>query len=299
MTFEQKILQASYNPTAGASYGTLRETVRVFDDEAADVTPASVSSVTPSKGDAPSLSGSYPAGYYCVGVTVTQGDTSKYVDIQADYTNETNWIDSSSTDPQEVNREAAGYCQITTQTSITFVDIWSRNTVAIPFYYASAPTGNITDVAGVNIGSGNVDMAGQPISQAIIKDDVTISLTRTETDGVDWIAIDNYLGTRNMESWLGFGQGKLLFTGCNVVETFGTGTVSYDLTFVAEQNWHLRQYVGKVADFIPTTPDSGGIDRASNVFMIQPFPEASATWTSNTAGLITTQEADLLTPKIS
>ena len=167
MTHQSRLVQASYNPTAGASYGTLRESVRVFDDGGADVTPASVDDVTPSKGDAPSLSGTYPAGYYCVGVTVTQGETAKYVDIQADYTNETNWIDKSSTDPQEVNREASGYCQITTQTGITIVDIWKRNTLAIPFDSPTASYGNVLDVAGENIGSGNVDMAGQPISQAI------------------------------------------------------------------------------------------------------------------------------------
>ena len=151
---------------------------------------------------------------------------------------------------------------------------------------------------GENIGAGNVDMAGQPISQAILKQDVTISLTRSPSDGMNWNAIALNLGKRNKEDWLGFGRGKMVFTGCNVVETFNTGTISYEMNFVLEQCFHYRQYVGKVGDFIPTTPDSDGISRASNVFLIQPFPETAYAWTGSTS-LITSDEEDLLEGKVS
>ena len=296
MTLTSTVRERSYNPTAGSSFSSVTDTVRIYDDAGASVTIPGVAAEIPAAGSAHADTTNYP-GFYVVATSLSQPE-SKVIDMTVEYTNEVQWLDRDSATPQDVNREAAGYASISTSSGVQFVDIWYRHSTTDPFNEAAYPDGAVSGIGGsTTTYQGNVDSAGEPISWPVVIDQVSISLTRdSATDPVPWSTINSTLGKRNSDSFLGWDVGKLLFTGCRVNETFPTGLVNYDLTFVAEQFWHLRQRVEK-DDLGPKTYwDSNNNSHAAEVRLYQPFPVAAF------AGLLTTgtdSETALLTPKVS
>ena len=304
MTLQKEMIQRDVSPNSGGNFGSIRELYRVTDDAGAAITIEQV--VTPAN-----WGGTYPfdrntanttdANYYVINTSLTQ-PAPTVVDIAVEYTSKVSFLGKSSSTPQQADRTQPGYCSITTRFYPTFVDVWKRESVAAPIQ-STASGGDpyaVADIGGESRGAGNVDMAGQPVSLPTLEADVSVSLTRNNTDDkLPWDNIRLYTGTRILRSggYLGFATGTLVITGARVIETFaGTGSINYELSFKYSSIGHLRQIVGSMdANGLPVlTADTNGNFHAADVFVIQPFPAASiGTTTLMSANEYTTLDGGL------
>jgi len=298
MTIIQTVENDELEGTRQGSFGTANRLVRVYDDAGGTV---SIALIQASGTAFPTAGSAHPtySGYYAVRIRHHQVSNS-IVDIHVEYTNEFNFFDRDSADPQDVSPESPGFVGISIDSTYKYVDIWNR-TAWQAFTAPNATTGdpgNVTAFGGDLIGAGTVDAAGAAISWPVLTKNVTVTLTRDldASDPIGWSAIEAAMNTRYTgSSYLGAYKGTLLFLGANVDRTYATGTVSYSLNFLWEQFYHLRQRIDRDADGMPLlTADTGGNMHAENVYALQPH-QGETDWT----GLLTSEEYDMANGKVS
>lgn len=160
-----------------------------------------------------------------------------------------------------------GYVQMTLNFQVSFKNVFRRG-MAYP------TNGNPTSETS-NIGGTPVDVNGVPMSVPYYQTNVTISETRH--GGIDMVAAQNSRirdgrGKRNSAAFYGSAIGRLLFQGARVSRT-GTNIWQFDYEFVEAQDFHLIQVpqINQLGN-VQTTPVNG-IERATNVFWHQPFPD--------------------------
>ena len=308
MSLAGTLIQQDFTPIQGGSFGNIQDTIRVTDSAGAAIT---ISGAYAEQDDlAPATHATWDT-FYRTNISYTQ-PMPTVVDITATYTNAPNSQGKSSTDPQDVERELPGYASISTAASVFFLDIWNRGNPD-PFYAPNASVadpGNVTDREGDLVGQGNIDSGGLATSFPVIRHDITVSLTRdVDSDELTWAKIDPAIGTRfTGGTYLGYAAGSILFTGARTVETFSTGAVNYELNFVVEAWYHLRQRVDRDADGLAITSDLSGYggtpptpQHATHVYVIQPFPASTiGTWGGTlTDGLMSAAEYALVNGKVT
>lgn len=294
----------SFNPFQGSSPGAVQETYRVNQTDSTQPQLKAIDaygdSECPQRGDA--LTGY--TGYRVVSVNFTEVD-KHILDCVVTYSNKTEWLDRTSSSPQDIDRQSAGYINIVTSTGIKFVDIWHVNSAAQAFWSNDGTTddpGHCGGTGNVSTASstGNVDSAGEPISWPVIFDDVTVSFTRDVSvtgQRIPWATIASCIGKRNNADWLGFAKAKLVFIGGRVVETFGNSLVNFEMRFQAEQFYHLRQRIERRADGGAVVTTTGTNIHAAEVYAYQPFLNPTAFGDASSGGLLTTGEYSKLLPK--
>ena len=315
MTLAGTLIQQDFTPIQGGSFGNIQDTIRVTDPAGAAIT---ISGAYAEQDDLAPATHATWVTYYRTNISYTQPMPS-VVDITATYTNAPDSQGKSSSAPQDVERELPGYASISTSASIVFVDIWKREDKEIAFFAPNntspADPGYVDSAGGDLLSTGTaVDSGGLAVSFPVVRHDITVSLTRDLTDSgedLDWDAIETCIGTRftgGTDSYLGYENGKVLFTGARAVETFATGAVNYELNFVAEAWYHLRQRVDRTDDGLAITTaleewdDSPPVPQhATHVYVIQPFPGLTKTdWGySSLDGLMTTAEYVMVRDKVT
>tara|TARA_B100000575_G_C23081518_1_gene623118 strand:- start:215 stop:1126 length:912 start_codon:yes stop_codon:yes gene_type:complete len=298
VTLTRELVDKGWTPYTDSPGGSYFQKFRVTDDAGAIITLEAVESnaaITPVRGTTPTTDPP-PAGYFAFRVDLSQPDP-KVVDLVVNYKNVVNFFDKDSDSPQAVDRQESGYCRLSTQASVQFVEVWYRGSVGLlasPDATASDPY-NVSTLDGTTTSYvGNADSAGTPVSFPLLRSDVSVSLTRNITsDPLPWSTIDNCLGKRCADAtFIGFTGPALLFTGARIVETFDTGLVNYELSFVEDQIGHMRQIVDRDEQGVITTmtgtPPLILRSHAKAVRLYQPFPTQSFT------GLLSTAELTLL-----
>ena len=313
MTLQKEMIQRDVSPNSGGNFGSVRELYRVTDDAGAAITIEQV--VTPAN-----WGGTYPfdrntpnttdSTYYVINTSLTQ-PAPTVVDIAVEYTNKVSFLNKSSTSPQQADRSQPGFCSINTRYYSKFVDLYHRATSGVPIQ-AVNPTVNdpyaATSRYGDDVGSGNVDLAGQPISFPAVCADVAISLTRKTNDSIEWTNIRSSIGKRliwtSTSLYLGFPKGTLLVTGCTVNEVFAeTSSVNYELQMTYSTIGHLRQIIGSAdADGLAVLEaNTDGNFHAESVFVVQPFDTFTVDpgYATTTGQLITSQEYTVLNSEMT
>ena len=295
-------------PANGFNYAKLTETRLFFDDAGADIVASTIAadSSSPQAGDLYAPSGGY-ATYRCTSVTYSQTD-SKTVTASVEYTNMPAVVGGSSSAPQSVDVSQPGYCSMSSTYYTVFQDAYKR-TNYFPFVSPeeeATDKGYVSCMGGKSMGEGNMDSGGSPVSFPVLHKDVVVSLTRyvadhtaANYDPIDWAAVRNNVGTRNLGStlFLGTSHGSMLFRGATVVRSYEqTGTVNYELQFTASAAYHMQQVPGAFNEdgtvkLVKVEADSCGTEvtyHAADVKIIQPFTAVG--W----SGMIATNELALL-----
>ena len=305
MTLQKEMIQRDVTPNSGGNFGSVRELYRVTDPAGVGITIEQAVTATNWPDNiypfARNTQNTTDNAFYVVSTSLSQ-PAPTIVDIAVEYTDKASSIGKSSTSPQQADRSQPGFCSITTRFYPAFVDVWKRASAAAPIT-ASTISGDpyaVADIGGDSVGVGNVDMAGSPISMPVLQAEVSVSLTRGNSEPIPWLNIRTMTGSRLLlaTGYLGFSTGTLLLAGARVTETFAeSASVSYEINFQYSSIGHLRQIIGAMdANGLPVlSVDAAGNYHAADVFVLQPFPSvAVSTGGTGSSSLMSAQEYALL-----
>ena len=298
------LMQRDSSPNSGGNYGSIRDLYRITDSTGQPFTIQEAVTTGNWTGGYPfTRNTQHPddATYYIINTSLTQ-PAPTVVDIAVEYTSKVSFLGKSSATPQQADRTQPGYCSISTRFYPTFVDVWKRETAALPITDSTSGTDSfhVVELGGDSRGRGNVDMAGQPISMPTLEADISVSLTRGySSDPIPWTNIRLSTGSRLLVSggYLGFSSGTLLVSGARVVETFAeSSSINYELSFKWSNIGHLRQIIGAMdANGLPILEaDANNNFHAKDVFVVQPFPGITVSTGSTGNNLMSAEEYTIL-----
>lgn len=166
-------------------------------------------------------------------------------------------------EPAERLPNEEGYTQITIDYAAEFRDVWRLQ--------PNIPTNGTQ--TGANCGGTPIDKAGVPLSVLVRMSDITITETVSAFSFPDRsIKIRQARGRRNLTPFQGAPIGQVLYAGATA-NRIGLEKFSISHRFRQDENFHMiqsprRNQLGNVQ----TSPDTEGLDRATWVDLVQPFP---------------------------